>query len=284
MIQLIDTHTHFDVPEYDSQRQAFAQRAYTQGVAHLLLIGYLAQHFGRMLRANDAINQLSHAPKSHLAFGLHPLYITEQSENDLLILEDYLKNHPTVAIAEIGLDSYPKDLQNPEIYAKQQRFFIEQICLAKQYQKPILLHIRKSHADVLKILKEQKYRADELGGIAHSFSGGEQEALAFVKQGFKLGITGQITNPNAKKLHRAVQAVFAKYGVQAFVIETDCPDMMPLPCQHLGQFNEPANLPFVLATLAELFNIDKQTLAEKLWQNSCQALRTDWKYDDRFYE
>lgn len=280
MPQLIDTHTHFDVPEYDESRAKMANSAYQQGVRHLILIGFVAKYFEQMVAANDEINGLTLAPKSHLAFGLHPLYIQEQQHKDLYILEEYIKNHKPIAIAEIGLDTYPSELKEPTIFAKQELFFIEQIKLAKAYELPILLHIRKNHADVLRLLERHQYHAHERGGIAHSFSGGEQEALAFVKRGFKLGITGQITNPNAKKLRRAVMAVFAKYGADAFVIETDCPDMMPLPCQHLGSFNEPANLPYVLDELSSLFNIAKDELAKILWNNSCQALRVDWKYHD----
>ncbi|MDO4895678.1 TatD family hydrolase [Moraxella sp.] len=279
MMKLIDTHTHFDVPEYAQNRKAFAQSAHDAGVRHLVLIGLMAQYFERMLAVKDELATFNQAPMAHVAFGLHPLYIQEQEEKDLALLDEYLTRFGSVAIAEIGLDTYPKALQEAEIFAKQKAFFIEQVALAKHHQLPILLHIRKSHAEVLQILTEQKYQASQLGGIAHSFSGGEQEALAFVKRGFKLGITGQITNPNAKKLHRAVMAVFAKYGVDAFVIETDCPDMMPVPCQHLGHFNEPANLRWVLAHLATMFDIEQETLARKLWQNSCEALRVDWNYE-----
>ncbi|OOS25479.1 hydrolase [Moraxella pluranimalium] len=278
--KLIDTHTHFDVPEYDDTRVQMANRAHQHGVRHLILIGFLAKYFGQMAAANEQINGLDGAPKSHLASGLHPLYIQEQQHQDLEILEEFIKNHKPIAIAEIGLDTYPSELKEPKIFAKQELFFVEQIKLAKAYELPILLHIRKNHADVLRLLERYRYDAHERGGIAHSFSGGEQEALAFVKRGFKLGITGQITNPNAKKLRRAVMAVFAKYGADAFVIETDCPDMMPLPCQHLGQFNEPANLPYVLDELSSLFNIAKDELARTLWDNSCQALQVDWKYHD----
>ncbi|UXZ04362.1 TatD family hydrolase [Moraxella nasicaprae] len=279
MMKLIDTHTHFDVPEYAQNRKAFAQSAHDAGVRHLVLIGLMAQYFERMLAVKDELATFNQAPMAHVAFGLHPLYIQEQEEKDLVLLDEYLTRFGSVAIAEIGLDTYPKALQEAEIFAKQKAFFIEQVALAKHHQLPILLHIRKSHAEVLQILTQQKYQASQLGGIAHSFSGGEQEALAFVKRGFKLGITGQITNPNAKKLHRAVMAVFAKYGVDAFVIETDCPDMMPVPCQHLGHFNEPANLRWVLAHLATMFDIEQETLARKLWQNSCEALRVDWNYE-----
>lgn len=278
--KLIDTHTHFDMPDYDDSRAKMAKSAYDKGVRQLLLIGFLAKYFEQMVAANRQINALDHAPKSHLAFGLHPLYIKEQTHQDLECLEDYIKNHGAIAIAEIGLDTYPAYLKEPTVATKQALFFCEQIKLAKLYDLPILLHIRKKHSEVLHILEQCKYNAHELGGIAHSFSGGEQEALAFVKRGFKLGITGQITNPNAKKLRRAVMAVFAKYGADAFVIETDCPDMMPLPCQHLGHLNEPANLPYVLDELSSLFHKPKDELARTLWDNSCQALKVNWKYDD----
>lgn len=105
MINLIDTHTHFDIPEYDDKRVQFAQNADKNGVRHLLLIGYLAKYFERMVLVNQAINALKHAPRSHLAFGLHPLYINEQHDDDLGILEDYLNNYPTIAMGEIGLDT-----------------------------------------------------------------------------------------------------------------------------------------------------------------------------------
>lgn len=275
---LFDTHTHFDVPEYDDKRDDFNASAYHQGVRHVVLIGYLAKYFSRMVDIKqyaDTRYLITH----HLACGLHPLYIREHGDDDLVLLDNYLKNYPNIAIAEIGLDTYPADLKDELIYQKQQRFFIEQIELAKQYNLPILLHIRKSHADVLKILKAQKYNAHNQGGIAHSFSGGENEAVSFVKMGFKLGITGQITNPNAKKLRKAVKAVYDKFGISAFVIETDCPDMNPIPAQIGGNyFNEPKNLIHVLDELSVLFDMDKEKLSYELWQNSNDTLKVNFAY------
>lgn len=278
---LIDTHTHFDIPDYDNERNVFNQRAYQQGVRHVLLIGFLAKYFAQMATVKQQADEYNHHPKHHLAFGLHPLYIKEQHWQDLQTLEGYIQTHQSVAIGEIGLDTFDVSLRQADVYQKQQAFFIEQIEMAKRYDLPIVLHIRKAHADVLKLLKQQGYRADNYGGIAHSFSGGENEALAFVKMGFKIGITGQITNPNAKKLHKSVKTVFDKYGTSAFVIETDCPDMMPLPCQHDGgRLNEPANLIHVLNALSKLLQVDKVILAKQLWQNSLEALRVDWGYPD----
>lgn len=274
-MKLIDTHTHFDVPEYQSNLQGYVNRALASGVQHLVIIGYLAEYFDRMIAVSQQTGKLG--LPAHLAFGLHPLYIHKHQMQDLAKLEQYLQTYGSIAIAEIGLDTYHRALADEAVFDKQKMFFVEQIHLAKQFGLPVILHIRKCHADVLKILKEQRYQASELGGIAHSFSGGEQEALAFAKMGFKIGITGQITNPNAKKLHRAVQAVYHKYGLQSFVIETDCPDMTPLPCQHLGM-NEPANLPYVLQSLSALFGVEEGILAKQVWQNSNQALRQQWEY------
>lgn len=278
MPYLFDTHTHFDVPEYDSRREIFNADAYAVGVTDLVLIGYQATHFDRMV--NVKMQADSHyLIRHHLAFGLHPLYIAKHHDDDLDILEDYIRHHPSIAIAEIGLDTYPSALKSPDMYDKQVHFFTVQIALSKMYDLPILLHIRKSHAATLQILKMHKYNAHERGGIAHSFSGGMNEALAFAKLGFKIGITGQITNPNAKKLRQAVMAVFARYGVDAFVLETDCPDMTPLPAQITGSyFNEPKNLPYVLDKLVQLFDMDKDALAQQLWHNTMTALHLDLPY------
>ena len=136
---------------------------------------------------------------------------------------------------------------------------------------------------------------------------GEQEAKAFVKLGFKLGVTGQITNPNAKKLRRAIQVAVEHYGSECLVIETDCPDMTPImcqapdngssPCGHYSMTgtatdslatewqdaykhgrNVPANLPWVLSSLSELLDIPHDKLAQQLWRNSCDALQVKWNY------
>lgn len=275
---LFDTHTHFDVPEYDDKRDEYNQNAFNHGVRHVVLIGYLAKHFDRMRQVKQHAD--SHHPLiHHLACGLHPLYIKEHGDDDLIVLDDYLNAYPNIAIGEMGLDTYPDELKETDVYDKQCRFFIEQIKLSKIHDLPIVLHIRKSHADAIKLLKEQKYNAHHQGGIAHSFSGGTNEALYFAKLGFKIGITGQITNPNAKKLRQAIKAVFDKIGVSAFVIETDCPDMNPIPAQIGGNyFNEPKNLIYVLDELSVLFNMDKETLAYKLWQNSNEAFKTNFEY------
>ena len=279
-LPLIDTHTHFDVDSFDHDREIQSQLAWDNGVRHLVLIGFLAKYFAQMVACQQQMQgyeqQGKATPLAHLAFGLHPFYITEHKDSDLQRLEQYIEQYSPIAIGEIGLDTFTAPMKIAENYARQQEFFGQQLELAKQYQLPALLHIRRAHGDVIKMLKAQKFTQ---GGIAHSFSGGIQEAKALVNLGFKIGITGQVTNPNAKKLRHTLTELVKTVGFDAIVIETDCPDFTPLPCHGThGRRNVPANLPYVLAALSDLLKKDQSRLAEQLWQNSCAALQVSWEY------
>ena len=304
---LIDTHTHFDAPIFDDDREILTQQAHNQGVRHLVLVGYLYQYFERMYETERLLNKLSSPTianvdrrkvsnfSSHIAVGLHPFYIKQHTDDHLTAMAKRVADKRPLAIGEIGLDTFTEAMKAPDIFAKQVRFFKAQLDMAVTHQLPVMLHIRKAHAEALAILKAHDYDAHKLGGIAHSFSGGTQEAKAFVKLGFKLGVTGQITNPNAKKLRRAIQAAVDSYGIECLVIETDCPDMTPIMCQisdpdssvptqksdsarAVHNRNVPANLPWVLLSLSELLNVPPASFAKQLWHNSCSALQTKWDY------
>ena len=268
MMQLFDTHTHFDVADFDHDRQHLAVQAKQVGVEALVLIGFIESRFDELIHTHQQLQHWENVPQSYLAPGLHPFYIEQHQQAHLQRLEQVLKQHDCVAVGEIGLDTFLKQHKRPDAFAKQQHYFNAQLELATHYQKPVLLHIRKAHAEALAILKAQKFK---LGGIAHAFSGGVEEAKALVKLGFKIGVTGQITNPNAKKLHQVVQAI----GAERLVIETDCPDMTPLCCQTSTEHrtrNTPVNLPYILDSLAQTLGQPQDQLAEQLWQNSLAAL------------
>ncbi len=302
---LIDTHTHFDASVFDNDKALLAQQADAQGIRHLVLVGYLHQYFERMYETEQLLktqwqsstiatnNQNESHIDIHIALGLHPFYIEQHTADHLKDMAKMIAERRPLAIGEIGLDTFTDAMKAPDMFAKQVQFFMAQLDLAVTHQLPVLLHIRKAHAEALAILKAHNYDAHTLGGIAHSFSGGVQEAKAFVKLGFKLGVTGQVTNPNAKKLRRAIQAAVASHGIECLVIETDCPDMTPIMCQTANDTsvpnssvhnssvhdrNVPANLPWILLSLSELLDVSPAILAEQLWHNSCIALKTTWAY------
>ncbi len=273
-VALIDTHTHFDVEDFDQDRIELAANASQHGVQALILIGYLAKYFDRLHLVQDQLNQQQNSPITLLAPGLHPFYIQQHDNDHLVKLDDFLKSNPCVAVGEIGLDTFTTEMKQPTVYQRQKDFFSQQIEIAKQHNLPVLLHIRRAHADSLAILKQHQFKQ---GGIAHAFGGGIEEAKAFIKLGFKLGINGLVTDPNAKRLRTVVQAV----GAEHLVLETDCPDMTPICCRVAGEAhmrNTPVNLPAVLDELSILLRMDQQLLAEKLWQNTSQCLALDWNY------
>lgn len=268
MINLFDTHTHFDVEDFDLDREQLAKQAFQQGVKGLILIGITAQRFPDLIQTKKVLDKMTGVPKSYLAPGLHPFYIQQHLPKHLEQLEQVLKQDPCVAIGEIGLDFFLAEHKIPEIKQQQQDYFEQQLELARSYDKPIILHIRKAHGEVLALLKKHKFKH---GGFAHAFSGGVEEAKAFTRLGFKIGVTGQITNPNSKRLHKVVQSL----NLCDLVLETDCPDMTPLCCQISTETktrNTPANLPFVLDGLAKVLNLERQVVAEHLWHNTLTSL------------
>ncbi|TQC96440.1 TatD family deoxyribonuclease [Moraxellaceae bacterium AER2_44_116] len=260
----IDTHCHFDVSDFDADRVDVAKQAKAAGVEAIIVVAYLAQHWPNLLAVCTGINE----PKLLPVLGLHPCYIAEHQHEHLLQLEQHLQQHTCIAIGEIGLDTYIADIKGQELYQKQQDFFRAQLQLAKQYQKPVILHVRKAHADVFKILRQQRFDG---GGIVHAFSGGVEEAKMYAKLGFKLGIGGSVTYEQAKRLHN----VIATMPIESLVIETDAPDMIPQPYRNPNAHftrNSPAYLPCIAQALAISKQLTLEQLAPILWQNSCQAL------------
>ncbi len=265
----IDTHCHFDVSEFDLDRQQVAAQASAVGVEAIAVIGYLAQHWPNLLAVCASID----APKLLPVLGLHPCYIAEHQSEHLQQLEQYLQQSACIAVGEIGLDTYVAEIKGQALYQKQQDFFSAQLQLAKHYQKPAILHVRKAHADVFRLLRAQKFSQ---GGIVHAFSGGIEEAKMYAKLGFKLGIGGSLTYPQAKRLHNVVAAM----PIESLVIETDAPDMIPQPFRNLDAHhtrNSPAYLPCIAQALADSKQLSLAELAPILWQNSCQALHLSLK-------
>ena len=242
----IDTHCHLDAAEFDADRDAVAARAVAAGVTGLVLPAVEVANF-------DAVRGLAEAHGGAYALGIHPLYVDRAADTDLDTLREALaaqRHDPRlVAVGEIGLDHFVPGLDRE----RQARFYTAQLALAREFDLPVVLHVRRSADDLLKQLR----RAPVKGGIAHAFNGSEQQALAFVGLGFRLGFGGTLTFERALQIRRLAQTLPA----QAIVLETDAPDIPPhwlyrsAAQRSAGEpaaRNEPAELPRIAATLAEL--------------------------------
>lgn len=248
MTTWIDTHAHLDAAEFDADRDAVFARARAAGV-HAIVLPAVA-------RANFAtVRDLAHRHGATYALGIHPLAVRDAREDDLEVLAEALeaaRDDPhLVAVGEIGLDHFVPGHDT----ARQERFYAAQLALARRFDLPVLLHVRRSADTLLKHLR----RAGGAGGIAHAFNGSRQQADTFVALGYRLGFGGAMTYERALQIRRLA----AELPEQALVLETDAPDIPPhwlyRPAAErtpeapaLGARNEPAELPRIAATLAAL--------------------------------
>jgi len=265
-----DTHCHLDAAEFDADRDAVVARARAAGVTQIVLPGVSRGNFA-------AVRTLAHAHDFSYALGIHPLYVDRASDDDLRALREALAEHRLdarlVAVGEIGLDHFVPGLD----LARQARFLVAQLALARALDLPVILHVRKSADTLLKHLRTTSVR----GGIAHAFNGSEQQALAFVGLGFKLGFGGAMTFERALRIRRLAQAL----PLDAIVLETDAPDIPPhwlyrsatqrvqgpgAPAN--GGRNEPGELPRIAQTLAALRGLPLDVLAAATVANARVAL------------
>jgi len=240
-ISLIDTHCHLDFPQFDHCRAAVIAEAAAQGVNTIVMPGVAAADWSRLLSLQS--------PARPVALGLHPCFLDQHTEADLLQLEQLLLSEQVIAVGEIGLDFFIKTLDQQ----KQLALFDAQLSLAQRFELPVLLHVRKAHDQVLQRLRRLKLPR---GGIVHAFSGSAQQAQQYIELGIKLGFGGAISYSRATKLRQLV----AELPLEAIVLETDAPDM-PL-AEYRDQLNSPARVRQVAELIAELRNIPLQQVAE----------------------
>jgi TatD DNase family protein len=245
---MFDSHCHLDVAEFAPDRAAVLARARASGVHEQLIPAINAAHW-------DALAELCQAePGLYPAFGLHPMFLNDHQQHDLLRLAEVLERHPKALVGECGLDYFVSDA-NAEV---QLPWLRAQLQLAADLDRPVILHARRAFDAILIELK----RAGVKRGIVHSFSGSEPQARALIKQGMQLGIGGPLTYPRAARL----RAVFAAVPLEHIVIETDSPDQ-PV-CGFQGQRNEPMRLTYVAEALALARSVDVARIAEQTSLNA----------------
>jgi TatD DNase family protein len=246
-MKLIDSHCHLDFEAFDHDRDEVLQHCQQLGVTDIIVPGVTAETWDRL------ITVCQHTEKLHPALGLHPMFMAEHKTEHLALLSDYVENYKPIAIGEIGLDFYLDD------HDKQSRLdlFEAQLIIARDANLPVILHVRKAHDQTLSLLK--KYQITK--GIVHAFSGSQQQAQLYIKQGFLLGIGGALTYDRAIKL----RGLFTTLPISSVVLETDSPDM---PLANMGSNrNSPENIPKILKTLAKLRNETPEYLASETTHN-----------------
>jgi TatD DNase family protein len=248
---LIDSHCHWDAPEFLGKG--------SEGMLAAMQLGVQAFIIPAVERQNWAtVQQLAHSV-SHgfYTLGIHPCYVMQATLADIDHLRDEvekaLADPRFIGIGEIGLDYFLPQLDP----ATQWVFFTQQLRLARDFQLPVVVHVRRSQDKVLQGLRQFKVTQ----GIAHAFNGSNQQANRFVNQGLCLGFGGAMTFTRALQIRRLAQEL----DLSALVLETDAPDIAPEWIH--PQRNDSSQLPRIAQVLAQLRSQPIETIAQVTSKN-----------------
>lgn len=274
----IDTHCHLDAAEFCvpglTRAPEVRARAAGNGVAHCVIPAVEASNF-------TTVSTLAEQFGDSYCLGIHPLYVPRAAEEDLDTLAQQLalRQHDRrlVAVGEIGLDYFVPELAQSPQREKQEHFYRTQLRLARAFDLPVVLHVRRSVDRVLKHLREVGQGGYRWSGIAHAFNGSAVQAQVCIEMGLKLGFGGAMTFARAHRLQHLAQTL----PLESIVLETDAPDIPPYWLYTpVGQRvdgiaqgrNEPGELPRIGATLAALRELPVDVLAGATTRNACEAL------------
>lgn len=249
-MQLIDTHTHLYLPEFDTDRDEVINRAVKDGISKMLLPNIDVQSVDPML---SLVNR--YPGVCYPMIGLHPTSVRQDYNSQLEILEERFAANRFVAIGEIGIDLYWD-----KTFLKEQMIALRrQISFAADNNLPVVIHSRDAFAEVFSVLDE--FKGMELKGVFHAFTGTLSDAFKAIKSGFKLGIGGIVTFKNS-----GLDKIVKETGPEHLILETDSPYLTPAPFR--GKRNESAYIGIINKKLAEIFGQNEEETAMVTYSNS----------------
>ncbi|MGL5007063.1 MAG: TatD family hydrolase [Plesiomonas sp.] len=258
-LRFFDTHCHFDAMPFATDIAAAWHLAHSAGIRKMVVPSIGVDNF-------SAVLALTGDWPIYAALGIHPHTAILETDKAIAQLQQLLQQHmateqttlrKVVALGEIGLDAVVLN-QNME---RQYLLLRQQLRLANQYGLPVILHSRQTH-DLL--LRELRQYPVERTGVLHAFSGSREQALAFIRLGYSIGVGGVITYPRANKTRTAIAAL----PLSSLVLETDAP-YMPV-CGQQGELNRPERLVDIFTALCALRSESPQEIAETVYKNSME--------------
>lgn len=259
MIEIFDTHTHINADHFLEDSEEVIKRAWEEyGVKYMNVVGY------DEVTIHRAIELSQKYPHVYMTAGWHPVDAIDFNERvHLPLIEEALALPKTIAIGETGLDYYwdksPRDVQK--------EMFEMQLDMAKAYQKPVVIHMRESTADVVALIKQ--HAEPSLRGIMHSFSGSAEIAQDLTNLRFMISLSGIVTFKNASN----ILEIAKKIPASNLLVETDAPYLTPVPFR--GKRNEPGYTRFVVEKIAETRNETVETVAKYTTENAKRIFQLD---------
>lgn len=254
-----DTHCHLNFDSFSNDIDQVIQQALHNNVKMVLVPGLDIE------TSKQAIRLAENHKIVFAAVGFHPNDLSSwQDEESIEELYKLAQHHKVVGIGEIGLDYY----RNYSPKQRQLKAFQAQLILAEELQKPVIIHNRNSHDDILRMMNEWHTNIDPKNklfrcpGVLHSFDGSLEFARNAVEMNFYLGISGPITYKNANDKRETIRSI----PIEKLLLETDAPFLSPHP--HRGKRNEPSYIPIIAKKLTEVKNYDLADVARVTTQNS----------------
>jgi TatD DNase family protein len=252
-LHIIDSHAHLEFPQFDSDRDAMLARAREAGVEKILAIGSGT--------ASDRLDAAIPFAEKHdwiyATIGVHPHESKLATEEWFTELSRLAKHPRVLAWGEIGLDYFydhsPRDIQ--------QNVFRRQLLLAREANLPVIIHCRDAWPDCLRIFDEENWRATNLGGIFHCFTGSLADAQRGLDMGFLISFSCNVTYPKMAHLLQTAAAL----PLDRILTETDSPFLPPQAIR--GKRNEPANVIEVARALSNVRNLPAEEIARATAEN-----------------
>lgn len=254
-MQIIDTHTHLYLPEFDIDRDQVVDRAVRNGIVKLLMPNIDTDSVYKMLETENRYLGICHS-----MIGLHPTSVGKDYLSQLAKLQNLAANFRFCAVGEIGIDLY----WDQTYFQEQVDVFKRQVEFAANTGLAIVIHVRNSFAETFEALEE--FRDRGLKGVFHAFSGTVDDAVKAIKMGFKLGIGGVVTFKKS-----GLEAVVRAAGPENILLETDSPYLAPVP--HRGKRNESSFLRLISKRVAEICNKTEEEIAAVTYSNSVEIFK-----------
>ena len=251
-MELIDTHTHLYLPPFENRVAAVLEAAQAAGISRCITLGI------DVATSRQAIALAEQFPMVWAAVGIHPSEAARAGTAEFHEIAQLAQHPRVVAIGEIGMDFYWKDVP-PE---PQYQTFEAMLTIAREHDLPVVIHSRKAVREIEWFIQELGIH--QLKGQMHCFEAEELDARFFLELGMHISFAGNVTYKGFKYIP-TVKAV----PLERLLLETDSPYLTPLP--HRGKPNEPANLPLVAHRIAEIKQVAVEDLARLTTRNAHQV-------------
>ena len=258
---IFESHAHYDDRQFDADREKLLENLPFQNVGVIVNVG------SDIRSSKESITLAHQYDYIYAAIGVHPDEVEAMKEADMEELSHMAKEDKVVAIGEIGLDYFRKE--GNAYKSVQKEWFCRQLDLAKEVEKPVIIHSRDAAEDTIQILRDFRKKNPQIEnpGVIHCYSYSSELAKEYVAMGFYIGIGGVVTFKNAKKLVETV----AQIPLERILVETDSPYLCPEP--NRGKRNDSSQIRYVIDRIADIRGIAPEEVEKQTEMNARKMYR-----------